>query len=385
MWKAIASTALSLFVVVLFLFAGFVTWSVGQWRAPGPLTNAICIEVASGANMRQVAVDLEAQGALSSRVIFNTGVEYSGKAGQLKAGNFLIPAGASMEQILADVTGRGQSTCGTEIVWRIGVTRIQADLREMDPATRRYASLAKWNISAGEAAPALVAEYRARPDTQYRLVLAEGVTSWQVREAVNGIDLLAGQVEAIPAEGSLAPGDYPMAAGDAAAGLIERMQRAQEARLAEIWAERSANAMVQTPEEALILASIIEKETGLAGERFEVASVFTNRLRQGMRLQTDPTVIYGITQGQGVLGRGLRRSELDRVTPWNTYKIDGLPPTPIANPGLESLRAAVNPAQTDFLFFVADGTGGHAFARTLAEHNQNVAKWRAIEAQRSGN
>ena len=135
----------------------------------------------------------------------------------------------------------------------------------------------------------------------------------------------------------------------------------------------------------LTLASIIEKETGVAEERRQVASVFINRLNQGMKLQTDPTVIYGVTRGEGVLGRGLRRSELRRETPWNTYVIDGLPPTPIANPGLASLRAAVDPDETPYIFFVADGTGGHAFAVTLAEHNANVARWRQIEAERANN
>ena len=139
---------------------------------------------------------------------------------------------------------------------------------------------------------------------------------------------------------------------------------------------------IESAEDLLILASIIEKETGVAEERRQVASVFVNRLNQGMRLQTDPTVIYGITQGEGVLGRGLRRSELRRETPWNTYVISGLPPTPIANPGRASLMAAAQPDESDYIFFVADGTGGHAFAVTLAEHNENVARWRQIEAER---
>lgn len=135
----------------------------------------------------------------------------------------------------------------------------------------------------------------------------------------------------------------------------------------------------------MVLASIVEKETGLPEERRQVASVFTNRLRQGMKLQTDPTVIYGVTRGEGVLGRGLRQSELRRETPWNTYVIDGLPPTPIANPGRASIEAALNPDETPFIFFVADGTGGHAFAVTIAEHNENVARWREIEAERANN
>ena len=149
------------------------------------------------------------------------------------------------------------------------------------------------------------------------------------------------------------------------------------------WEARDAELPLESPEDLLILASIIEKETGVAEERRQVASVFVNRLNRGMRLQTDPTVIYGITKGQGVLGRGLRRSELRAATPWNTYVIQGLPPTPIANPGRESLMAAAQPDTTNFVFFVADGTGGHAFAETLDEHNRNVARWREIEAERA--
>jgi UPF0755 protein len=170
--------------------------------------------------------------------------------------------------------------------------------------------------------------------------------------------------------------------GDDRAEILTRMAAAQEQRLAEAWEARDPGLPVETPEELLILASIVEKETGVPEEREQVASVFVNRLNQGMRLQTDPTVIYGITNGQGVLGRGLRRSELRKETPFNTYVIDALPPTPIANPGRASLMAAAQPASEDYVFFVADGTGGHAFAETLEEHNANVARWRQIEAER---
>jgi len=161
------------------------------------------------------------------------------------------------------------------------------------------------------------------------------------------------------------------------------MEARQVRVLADLWAARAEGLPYASPEEALIMASIVEKETGIAEERRLVASVFLNRLAQGMRLQTDPTVIYGLTKGEGVLGRGLRQSELRRETPYNTYVIDGLPPTPIANPGRLSIEAALNPESSDYVFFVADGTGGHVFAVTLADHNANVAKWRAIEAQRA--
>ena len=219
-------------------------------------------------------------------------------------------------------------------------------------------------------------------DTRIRLAIAEGTTSWQVVEALKSIDFLTGDIAQVPAEGLLAPDSYEIKAGDPRQELLARMLQEQERRLAEVWAQRSDTTPVDTMEELLILASIIEKETGVADERFTVASVFANRLEKGMPLQTDPTVIYGVTQGRGVLGRGLRKSELRKNTPWNTYVNRGLPPTPIANPGLASLQAALTPAQTEFIFFVADGSGGHAFAVTLKEHNRNVAAWRKIEAAR---
>jgi UPF0755 protein len=219
-------------------------------------------------------------------------------------------------------------------------------------------------------------------DTRIRLAIAEGTTSWQVVEALKTIDFLTGDIVQVPAEGLLAPDSYEIKAGDLRQDLLERMLQAQERRLDEVWAQRSDITPVETMEELLILASIIEKETGVADERFTVASVFANRLQKGMPLQTDPTVIYGVTGGKGPLGRGLRKSELRKDTPWNTYVNRGLPPTPIANPGLASLQAALKPAATDFIFFVADGTGGHAFAVTLKDHNRNVAAWRKIEATR---
>ena len=191
----------------------------------------------------------------------------------------------------------------------------------------------------------------------------------------------SGEVAEIPAEGSLAPDTYLLEKGGDRNAILAQMASRQAAILAQEWEARPFGMPYETPEEALIMASIVEKETGQADERPQVASVFVNRLRQGMRLQTDPTVIYGVTNGQAVLDRGLRRSELDTPTPFNTYRIDGLPPTPIANPGRAAIRAALNPDETDYLYFVADGTGGHAFSRTLEEHNAAVARWREIERQ----
>jgi UPF0755 protein len=194
-------------------------------------------------------------------------------------------------------------------------------------------------------------------------------------------EFLEGTIAETPPEGSLAPDSYEVVRGGDRAALITAMQDKQTRILAELWAERADDLPYATPEEALVMASIVEKETGIAEERKQVASVFVNRMRKGMKLQTDPTVIYGVTNGEGILGRGLRQSELRRETPYNTYVITGLPPTPIANPGRLSIDAALHPDDTPYIFFVADGSGGHAFAVTLEEHNANVVKWRAIEAE----
>jgi UPF0755 protein len=208
-----------------------------------------------------------------------------------------------------------------------------------------------------------------------------------VIDALSRAPFLDGDMKDIPAEGTLAPQQYDIERGMKRADLVSQMIANQSAILDDLWAKRAEGLPYKTPEEALVMASIVEKETGVPSERPRVASVFLNRLEQGMKLQTDPTVIYGLTKGKGVLGRGLRQSELRSNTPYNTYVIDGLPPTPIANPGRDSIAAALNPEKTEYLFFVADGSGGHVFAETLAEHNENVAKWRAIEAQQqdSGN
>src|SRR5690606_18966200 len=181
-----------------------------------------------------------------------------------------------------------------------------------------------------------------------------------------------------PPEGSVLPETYQIERGDDRAAVLKRMMDAQEALLAQLWAKRHPGLPFDTPEEAVTLASIVEKETGVAAERPRVAAVFVNRLRRGMRLESDPTIIYGLTRGRP-LGRGIRASELAAATPYNTYLIDGLPPTPIANPGRASLAAVLDPPKTDELFFVADGTGGHVFAKTYEEHLRNVAKWRALE------
>ncbi|WP_371059370.1 endolytic transglycosylase MltG [Rhodosalinus sp. 5P4] len=381
MWRSLASNALTILALALFLAAGAILWGQRQYVSEGPLSEPICLRVERGANIRDVSEDLAAEGAIESAALFRIGMDYAGKSEALKFGSYLVPVHASMQEIADIVTRGGASTCGTEIVYRVGVTQTQTELRELDPASGRYEQQAEYLLGTGEA-PDAVAEAMAKPDTRFRIALAEGVTSWQVAEALRDVEILDGEVD-LPAEGSLAPDSYEVVPGDSRQALIDRMQQAQRVILAAAWENRQPDLPLESPEEALILASIIEKETGVPEERRQVASVFVNRLREGMRLQTDPTVIYGVTEGRGVLGRGLRQSELRGATPYNTYVIEGLPPTPIANPGRASIEAAVNPDATPYIFFVADGTGGHAFAETLAEHNRNVARWREIEAERA--
>lgn len=379
MWRHIASNALTLLVLALVVAGGLVAWGQRQFTQAGPLAQAICLRVEQGATLSAVSNELVERGAVSNGRIFRIGADYSGKADSVKFGSYLVEPGASMSGILDDITAGGQSTCGSEVVYRIGVLEAEVVLQELDPATNKFREVVKF--VPGADVPPEYAEAIAGDDLRYRVVLAEGATSWQVVESLKQAEFLTGEIAAVPPEGSLSPDSYEVSREGDRAAILTEMQARQQKVLADAWAERAADLPYDTPEAALIMASIVEKETGIAEERGRVASVFVNRLRQGIRLQTDPTVIYGVTNGQGALGRGLRQSELRRETPYNTYVIDGLPPTPIANPGAAAIRAAVNPDTTPYIYFVADGTGGHAFAETLAEHNENVARWREIEAQ----
>ncbi|SDK36457.1 endolytic transglycosylase MltG [Aliiruegeria lutimaris] len=397
MARAIASNALTIGIVILLAVAGILAWGRSEFAGQGPLEEAICLLVPSGASMTSVSKDLEARGAISNSAVFRIGADYEDKSAQLKAGSFVVPAGASMQDIIAVVTASGRSTCGTDINLQIGVNVARVLVRELDPATQEQQELAR--IDLGAELPPLdmnlavestiaggtvsLGTLMERPSTSYRVTLAEGVTSWQVVESLKAAAFLSGEISEIPAEGHLAPDSYETTRGGNRAAILERMEAKQETIVAELWQTRQAGLPLESPEEALTLASIVEKETGVPEERPLVASVFVNRLNQGMRLQTDPTVIYGITEGKGVLGRGLRQSELRDATPYNTYVIQGLPPTPIANPGRQAISATLNPDASDYLFFVADGTGGHAFASTLREHNVNVARWREIEAKQA--
>ena len=313
----------------LFLIAALVAaWSV--FYAPGPSArqgDATIVSLPSGAGVNAIAANLKAAGVIRSTDMFKAAATLTGADRRLRAGEYEVPSAASLRSVLV--------------------------LLVSGKVVRHY------------------------------VTLPEGWSSAQAVDILMRQPILTGAVETVPEDGTLWPDTYEVARGDTRASVIARMQRARDENLARLWATRGPNSVVRTPEEAMILASIVEKETGLAAERPRVASVFSNRLRSGMRLESDPTIVYGITKGLP-LGRGLRRSEIDRHTDWNTYQIDGLPPTPIANPGRDAIAAVLNPPVSDDLFFVADGSGGHAFARTYDQHLANVARWRAIERQRAG-
>ncbi|MFV0291792.1 MAG: endolytic transglycosylase MltG [Paracoccus sp. (in: a-proteobacteria)] len=382
MWKNIASTFLTLAVFALIAVAVAIAWGRSQYSGAGPSHIAQCVQVARGASLVAVSKQLEEQGAISHAYIFRTGVDAAGKARNLKFGSYLVPANASMEDIAAVITAGGPSTCGTEVIYRIGVRADSVILRDINPETGAYEERIKYD-PVSEEAPEVIRQAEEQPDARLRIAVAEGVTSWQIVEGLKRADFLSGEAGSVPAEGVLAPDSYEVSRGKDRRELLTEMEQRQAGILQAAWDARPFGLPYESPEEALIMASIVEKETGVPDERAQVASVFVNRLQDGMRLETDPTVIYGVTEGKGVLDRGLRRSELDRKTDWNTYQIDGLPKTPIANPGRAAIEAALNPADTDFIFFVADGTGGHQFSRTLEEHNAAVARWREIEAERA--
>lgn len=379
MWRAVASNALTLFIVLFVLVAGIIAWGQRTYVEPGPLAQTICFKVGKGATMSAVSAALQQQGAVSDARVMRIGAEYTGKSGLLKFGSYLVEPGASMQDVVALLTTSGQSTCGQDVNLRIGVAGAEVVLRAYDASVDGYAEVAKFDPAVGPV-PQSYIEAAKDADLRWRVTLAEGVTSWQVVETLKVADFLSGDVKAVPLEGALAPGSYEVEKGFERKALLDEMQADQADILAELWAKRAEGLPYASPEEAMIMASIVEKETGVAGERAQVASVFLNRLAQGMKLQTDPTVIYGVTKGQGVLGRGLKASELKKETPWNTYVIAGLPVTPICNPGRDAIEAALHPDTTEYLYFVADGTGGHAFATNLGDHNKNVAKYRAIEA-----
>ena len=214
---------------------------------------------------------------------------------------------------------------------------------------------------------------------QYKLTIPEGVTSEQIVERLRDDPVLIGDIKEVPREGSLLPYAYYFERGETRLSILSRMAKAQTKAIEEVWKGRAPDLPIKSPGEMATLASIVEKETGKADERPRVAGMFVNRLERHMRLESDPTIVYGLVLGKGTLGRGITRADLNQSTPYNTYIIDGLPPGPICNPGKAALEAVANPAHTRDLYFVADGTGGHVFAETLDQHQKNLARWRQIE------
>ena len=288
-------------------------------------------DVPRGSGLSSIAARLEKDGLIKSAFVFKLVTKLRGNEANFKAGEFIITQPASMSKI--------------------------------------YETLAE-----GKA-------------VLYPFTAPEGLTSAQIMRAMERIETLTGDMPETPAEGTMLPETYMTPRGMSRSALVKKMQDAQTKIIDELWDKRQEGLPLKTKEEAIILASIVEKETGVGAERDVVAGVFINRLKIGMKLQTDPTIIYGISKGEPLYNkrgqrRTLYRSEIDRKTPWNTYQIDGLPPTPICNPGAKAISAVLQPAKTEYLFFVADGSGGHVFAKTNREHVNNVNKWRKIERER---
>lgn len=316
----------SLLVATLLLLGGGAVAALHMYDAPGPLADPQAV-VVPRAPLDQVADQLAAQGVVGNATALRLAALVTRGQGPLKAGELAFPPGASLRQVL--------------LVLRFG-----------------------------------------KP-VQHRLTIPEGLTAAQVALLLEKAPALEGAAP-FPAEGGVMPETYAYELGSTRAAVLERATRAMDRALERAWANRSGDTSpLAGPQEALVLASIVERETSRPEERPRVAAVFLNRLRRGMKLQSDPTVVYGASGGMGALDHGLTRAELDRDDPYNTYRIAGLPPGPICMPGPAALKAVTQPLAADDLFFVADGYGGHQFARTEAEHNRNVARWREIERQRA--
>ncbi|MEW4466867.1 endolytic transglycosylase MltG [Parasphingorhabdus sp. JC815] len=311
-------------IVGAVIFAVFAANFLYGWNASGPLENDTEIIINRGATLGLAAKLLEEEGAIKSADSFLNRAKILGSSEPIKAGEFLVPAGASNANILA--------------LLQSGKT------------------------------------------IQRLITVPEGMPSIMVHETLMAEKLLTGDIP-VPEEGSILPDSYSFERGEKRADVVGRMQQAMKDTIAELWPKKTAESVVKTPEEAIILAAIVEKETAIASERRTVAAVYSNRIRRNMMLQADPTIIYPITKGKP-LGRRIRRSEIAAVNDYNTYAMVGLPKGPIANPGRASIEAVLDPVKSDYLYFVADGKGGHIFAKTLEEHNANVAKWFAIRRER---
>jgi UPF0755 protein len=314
---------LSFVLAVAIASVSVLMWTQHRLHEPGPLNADKVVYIVPGTESSDIIGTLERDGVIDSPFLLNATLWVEGNHSKVKAGEYQFKQAASLRDVIDTLVS------GKQVL--------------------------------------------------HNITIPEGLTSEQIVERLKENDVLIGDVIEIPKEGSLLPETYKELRGTVRVNVIREMQDHQRRLVDQIWAHRTANLPLRSPYELITLASIVEKETGKADERPRVASVFVNRLRKGMRLQSDPTIVYGLTGGKGSLGRGITESELEKPTPYNTYLVDGLPPGPIANPGRAALEAVANPSRTRDLYFVADGTGGHVFSETLDQHNRNVQRWRQIE------
>src|ERR1700759_3346118 len=315
-------------IVLVLMIGGGAAYVYGKQKleAPGPLQEDKVVNIPARAGMTDIADILQREGVIDNNRWAFIGSVFALKArSELKPGEYSFQKNASLRDVI-----------GTMVEGKV---------------------------------------------VQHAVTIPEGLTSEQIVARLSDNDIFAGTVREVPRDGTLLPETYKLPRGPTRDQVIARMQQAQKRVLAEIWERRSPDIPIKTPEQLVTLASLVEKETGQPDERSRVAAVFVNRLRQKIKLQSDPTIIYGLVGGKGTLGRPIKRSEIAQPSPYNTYVVEGLPPGPIANPGRASLEATANPARTRDLFFVADGTGGHAFTETYDQHQKNVARLRTIEKQ----
>lgn len=329
--RRVAFAALLIIATFATIAGGLAVWFYAAFERPNPQAQAATIVIARGTGVDDVAQLLMSNGVIEDKLVFSLGVRAAGMSGRLRAGEYAFPAQASPRAIME------QMVAGRVVV--------------------------------------------------HRLTIPEGLTSGQILRLIANAEALAGEVTREPADGELMPDTYHYVYGETRDSLVARMQKAMRETLDALWAQRKPESLLQNPRQALILASIVEGETGVADERGLVAGVFHNRLRRNMRLQSDVTVAYGVAKREGrpgnVLNRPLSREDLATPDPYNSYANEGLPPGPINNPGRSAIAAAINPTATDALYFVADGKGGHTFSRTLDDHNRAVSRLRQIERERA--
>ena len=367
-------------VIILGLFAVgigcFLLISISN--QPGPEDLAVFFQIQKNQSLESIADKLEELELIENSLLFQAYAYVQNQNRNVRFGNFEIPGNSSSKEILEILVKPGTADDRYRVQTILSIPSVSVRVSERKPFSDRYSIIHSEKIQ--EDLPRAIEEITINSNAvKYFLTIVEGLTNWQVSEHLITAPFLSGEVETLPSEGLLAPSTYPIKEGTNRQSIIDQLYERQKQIIAEEWQNRSDNTPITSPEDALTLASIIEKETGIEEERVIIGSVFANRLRNDWPLQADPTVVYGVSEGKGILGRGIRKSELKNDTPYNTYIHKGLPPTPIANPSRASIRAALNPVESPYFFFVADGVGGHKFATTYEEHQKNVREWRKLE------